>query len=218
MAAICGLKAFLLKPTVTSVDRCDGRRLGSASNPAREKICSTLASCDRWHAVCLKTVKSATVLAPDVDLLHRCLVYFAGYRALAQMGNQVGSLAFLVFVMVDTEPVAASTAALVENGALPQRCELTTCRARVNEFVRDDFEELVDDRTWYPEGRELGMHISVWHCGTAGAAVACAVVDAVASGARQRSHLGRSGQAVINCWKGIIVEAEEGQRVINPVH
>ena len=63
--------------------------------------------------------------------------------------------------MVDTSPIAASTAARVENGALQHRCELTTCRAHVNELVRDDFEELVDDRTWYPEGRELGMHISV---------------------------------------------------------
>ena len=69
-----------------------------------------------------------------------------------------------------------------------------------------DFEELVDDRTWCPEGRELRMHISVWHCGTAGAAVACVVVKAVASGAPQRCHLSRSGQAVINCWKCIIVE------------
>ena len=69
-----------------------------------------------------------------------------------------------------------------------------------------------------PEGRELGMHISVWHCATAGAAVACAVVDAVASGAGQRCHLGSSVQAVINCLKGIIVEFEEGHRVINPVH
>ena len=38
------------------------------------------------------------------------------YRAMEQMGNQVGSLACLVCVMVDTEPVAASTATLVENG------------------------------------------------------------------------------------------------------
>ena len=58
----------------------------------------------------------------------------------------------------------------------------------------------------------------MWHGGTSGAAVACAVVKAFASGAHQRCHLSRSGQAVINCWKGIIVEAEEGQRVINPVH
>jgi hypothetical protein len=116
--------------------------------------------------------------------------------------------------MVDTAPVAASTVALVENGALPQRCELTTCRAHLNEFVRDDFEVLVDDRTWYPEGREPGMLISVWHCATAGAAVACAVVDAVASGAPRRCHLGCSGRAAINCWKGIIVAAEEGQRVL----
>ncbi len=57
-----------------------------------------------------------TILAPDVDLLHLCLVEIAGYRALAQMVNQVGSLACLVFVMVDTSTVAASTAALVENG------------------------------------------------------------------------------------------------------
>jgi len=35
---------------------------------------------------------------------------------------------------------------------------------------------------------------------------------------RRRRHLGRSGRAAINCWKGIIVEAEEGQRVLNPVH
>jgi len=48
--------------------------------------------------------------------------------------------------------------------------------------------------------------------------VACTVVKAVASGAQQRCHLSRSGQAIINCWKGIIVEAEEGHRVINPVH
>ena len=73
-----------------------------------------------------------TVFAPDVDLLHHCLVEIASYRALAQMGNQVGSLSCLVFVMVDTAPVAASTATLVENGALPQRCELTTCRAHLN--------------------------------------------------------------------------------------
>ena len=73
-----------------------------------------------------------TVLAPDVDLLHRCLVEFAVCRALAQMGNQVGSLACLVALMVDSAPVAASLAALVENGALPQRCELTTCRAHLN--------------------------------------------------------------------------------------
>jgi hypothetical protein len=127
------------------------------------------------------TVHLNTVLAPDFDLLHRCLVYFAGYRALAQVGNQVRSLACLVAVMVDTAPVATNTAVSFENVALPQRGELTTCRAHVNEFVRDDIEVLVDDRTWYPEGRELGMHISVWHCATAGAAVACAVVDAVAS-------------------------------------
>ena len=78
------------------------------------------------------TVHLNTVLAPDVDLLHHCLVEIAGYRALVQMGNQVGSLACLVFVMVDTTPVAASTAALIENGALPHRCELTTCRAHLN--------------------------------------------------------------------------------------
>jgi hypothetical protein len=101
-----------------------------------------------------------TVLAPDVDLLHSWIVEIAGYRALTQMGNQDGSLAFLVFVMVDTAPVAASTAALVENGALPQCCKLTTYWAHLNEFVRDDFEELVDDRFWYPEGLELGMHKS----------------------------------------------------------
>ena len=31
-----------------------------------------------------------TVLAqsPDVDLLHRCLVYFAGYRAVQPLGTQ----------------------------------------------------------------------------------------------------------------------------------
>ena len=115
--------------------------------------------------------------------------------------------------MVDTSSVATSTATRVENGALPQCCELTTCRAHVNELVRDDFEELVDDLTWYPEGRELGMHISVCHCVTADTAVACA------SSARQRCHLtGRSFQPVINCWKGIIVELEEGHQVINPVH
>jgi hypothetical protein len=114
--------------------------------------------------------------------------------------------------MVDTSSVATSTATRVENGALPQCCELTTCRAHVNELVRDDFEELVDYSTWYPEGRELGMHISVCHCGTADSAVACA------SGTRQRCHLGLSVQAVINCLKGIIVEAEEGHRVFNPVH
>jgi hypothetical protein len=62
------------------------------------------------------------------------------------------------------------------------------------------------------------MHISVCHCVTAGAAVTCAVVKAVASGAHRRCHLSQSGQAIINCWKGIIVEGEEGQRVINPVH
>jgi hypothetical protein len=42
--------------------------------------------------------------------------------------------------------------------------------------------------------------------------------DAVASGARLRRHLGGSGRAAINCWKGIILEAEEGQLVLNPVH
>ena len=57
MASSCGLKAFLLKPTMTSVDRCAGRRLGSASSPALEKTFSTLASCVRWHAICLKAVK-----------------------------------------------------------------------------------------------------------------------------------------------------------------
>jgi hypothetical protein len=41
MTVICGLKAFLLKPTMTIVDRCDGRRLGSASSPAREKPVGT---------------------------------------------------------------------------------------------------------------------------------------------------------------------------------
>ena len=115
--------------------------------------------------------------------------------------------------MVDTSSVAASTAARVENGALPQRSELTTCRAHVNELVRDEFEELVDDHTWYPEGLELGMHISVCHCGTVDTDFTCD------SGARQRCHLaGLSVQAVINCWKGIIVELEEGHQVINPVH
>jgi hypothetical protein len=39
------------------------------------------------------SVNLNTVLAPDLDLLHRCLVCFARCRALAQMGNQVGSLA-----------------------------------------------------------------------------------------------------------------------------
>ncbi len=42
---------------MTSVDRCAGRRLGSTSSPTRDKTCSTLASCDRCHAVCLKMVK-----------------------------------------------------------------------------------------------------------------------------------------------------------------
>ena len=53
-----------LKPTMTSVARCArcaGKRLllrlGSASSLAREKTCSTLASCAKWHAVCLKTMK-----------------------------------------------------------------------------------------------------------------------------------------------------------------
>ena len=66
------------------------------------------------------------------SILSHLLVEIAGYRALAQMGNQVGSLACLVFVMVDMAPVAASTATLVENGALPHCCELTTCRAHLN--------------------------------------------------------------------------------------
>ena len=48
-----------------------------------------------------------TVLAPDVDLLHRCLVYVTSF-------------------MADTAPVAASIATRDENGALPQRGELTT--------------------------------------------------------------------------------------------
>ncbi len=78
------------------------------------------------------TVHLNTVFAPDLNLLHLCLVEIASYRALAQMGNQVGSLACLVFVIVDTSPVAASTADRVENGALPHCCELSTCRAHLN--------------------------------------------------------------------------------------
>jgi hypothetical protein len=88
----------------------------------------------------------------------------------------------------------------------------------VNEPLKGDEKDLILDIEEELVFRELRMHISVWHCGTAGVAIACAVVKAVASGARQRCHLSRSGQAVLNCWKCIIVEAEEGQRVINPVH
>ena len=66
------------------------------------------------------------VFAPDVDLLQRCLVYVTSFRALAQVGNEVGSLACLVTIMADTAPVAASITTGAENGALPQRGELTT--------------------------------------------------------------------------------------------
>ena len=60
-----------------------------------------------------------------------------------QVGNQVGSLACLVVVMVDTTLVAANTDVSFENVALPHSCELTTCRAHVNEFVRDDRERVL---------------------------------------------------------------------------
>ena len=43
-----------------------------------------------------------------------------------QVGNEVGSLACLVAVMADSAPVAASIDTSAENGALPQRGELTT--------------------------------------------------------------------------------------------
>ena len=54
MAAICGLKAFLLKPTVTRVDRCAGRRLSS-----------------RRHG-------TDSELRPDAGLFHRTKLNFAG--------------------------------------------------------------------------------------------------------------------------------------------
>ena len=41
----------------------------------------------------LISVNLNTVLAPNLDLLHGFLVYFARCRAISQMGNQVGSLA-----------------------------------------------------------------------------------------------------------------------------
>ena len=50
------VEALLVAATFTSTLRYAGLMLGSERLPAREKYCSTLASCGRWHASCLKTV------------------------------------------------------------------------------------------------------------------------------------------------------------------
>ena len=74
------------------------------------------------------TVHLNTVFAPDLNLLHLCLVEIASYRALAQMGNQVGSLSCLFLSLLIRHLLQQA----VENGALPHCCELSTCRAHLN--------------------------------------------------------------------------------------
>ena len=47
MASTVGQKRFLFTPTITSLPNSAGDMFGSESLPAREKYCSTLASCGR---------------------------------------------------------------------------------------------------------------------------------------------------------------------------